>query len=250
MRLRPISVLLLAVLLVMVSPTSKLNAQTTTSGGLTDVVTDPSHAIVPDAGVEIKDNAKGTVQSTKTDREGVYGFFFLAPGRYTLTVAHGGFQKESRAVNVLLGPPVSVNVRLQVAKASTSVSVMAEAPLLQAENGDVSTTMNQKQISEVPNPGNDLTYIAQTAPGVIMNTDMQARRQFFDSGDAGQFISLHGGRVKRHRQHVSRPDGRRSSPSAGPEPNSGSDRGEHRLLRPVRRRCGWKHQLHHQVGRQ
>ncbi|PYV59935.1 MAG: hypothetical protein DMG98_04235, partial [Acidobacteria bacterium] len=31
--------------------------------------------------------------------------------------------------------------------------------------------MNQKQISEVPNPGNDLTYIAQTAPGVVMNTD-------------------------------------------------------------------------------
>jgi hypothetical protein len=27
--------------------------------------------------------------------------------------------------------------------------------------------MNQKQISEVPNPGNDLTYIAQTVPGVV-----------------------------------------------------------------------------------
>jgi hypothetical protein len=31
--------------------------------------------------------------------------------------------------------------------------------------------MNMTQISEVPNPGNDLTYIAQTAPGAIMNTD-------------------------------------------------------------------------------
>jgi hypothetical protein len=44
-------------------------------------------------------------------------------------------------------------------------------PPLQAENGDVATTMNEKQVSEVPNPGNDLTYIAQTAPGAIMNTD-------------------------------------------------------------------------------
>jgi hypothetical protein len=33
--------------------------------------------------------------------------------------------------------------------------------------------MNQKQISEVPNPGHDLTYIARTAPGVTMNTDSQ-----------------------------------------------------------------------------
>src|SRR5438046_3373171 len=31
--------------------------------------------------------------------------------------------------------------------------------------------MHQKQISEVPNPGNDLTYVVQTAPGVVMNTD-------------------------------------------------------------------------------
>jgi hypothetical protein len=88
-----------------------------------------------------------------------------------LTVSHGGFRTESRTVNVLLGPPVSVNVTLQLAQARTSVSVIEEAPLVNVENGDVSTTMNARQISEVPNPGNDLTYIAQTAPGAIMNTD-------------------------------------------------------------------------------
>ncbi len=54
-------------------------AQTTTSGGLTGVVTDPSSATVPGASVEINDNTKGTIQTTKTDREGVYRFF-LAPG--------------------------------------------------------------------------------------------------------------------------------------------------------------------------
>src|SRR5258708_28463334 len=42
---------------------------------------------------------------------------------------------------------------------------------MQAENGDVSTTVSRQQITEVPNAGNDLTYIAQTAPGAIMNTD-------------------------------------------------------------------------------
>ena len=35
----------------------------------------------------------------------------------------------------------------------------------------MSSTMNSLQIAQVPNPGNDLTYIAQTAPGAIMNTD-------------------------------------------------------------------------------
>lgn len=185
MRPRPLLALLLGVMFVVTSPANKLDAQTTTSGGLTGVVTDPSHAVVPNAGVEIKDNAKGTIQSTKTDRQGLYQFSFLAPERYTLTVTHAGFREEKRAIDILLGPPVCVNVTLQLAKVSGKIDVIADAPLLQAENGDVSTTMNQKQISEVPNPGNDLTYIAQTAPGAIMNTDMQAGANFSILGMPG-----------------------------------------------------------------
>jgi len=153
-------------------------AQTTTSGGLTGVVTDASHAVIPDAVVEIKDNTKGTSQSGRTDHDGVYQFSFLAPGRYFLTVTRDGFRQDSRAVNIPLGPPVTANVTLELAKASTTVKVMGEAPLVQAENGDFSTTISQKEISEVPNPGNDLTYIAQTAPGVVMSTDIQGAPTF------------------------------------------------------------------------
>jgi hypothetical protein len=50
---------------------------------------------VPGAGVEIKDNAKRTVQSTKTDQWGVYRFFFVAPGRYMLNVSHPGFRGDA-----------------------------------------------------------------------------------------------------------------------------------------------------------
>jgi hypothetical protein len=185
MRLRLMSILLLAVLLAIFSSLNELSAQTTTSGGLTGVVMDPSHAVVPDAVIEIKDDAKGTVQSTKTDREGMFQFFFLLPARYTLTVIHAGFREEKRAINILLGPAVSVNVTLQVAQVSARVDVISASPLLRAESGDVSTTMNQTQISELPNPGNDLTYIAQTAPGVIMNTDMQAGANFSILGMPG-----------------------------------------------------------------
>ena len=173
MRLRPRRLLFSAFLLA-ISFASQANSQTTTSGGLTGVITDQSGALLPSAGVEIKDNRKGDVQSTRTDRQGVYRFFFLAPSNYTLTVMHDGFRKERRAVDVLLGPPATVNITLEIAKASSEITVTGEAPLIQAENGDVSATMNQKQISEVPNPGNDLTYIVQTAPGVVMNTDSQS----------------------------------------------------------------------------
>jgi hypothetical protein len=52
------------------------------------------------------------------------------------------------------------------------VIVSERASLLQAENGDASATMSQRQISELPNPGNDLTYVVQTTPGVVMNMDV------------------------------------------------------------------------------
>ena len=148
-----------------------VQSQTTTSGGLAGVVIDQTTAVVPDAAVEIKDVAKGTTQSGKTDREGVYQFPFLRPGTYALRVRHPGFQEERRSVNVQVGPPATVNITLQIAKASSEITVTDEAPIIQAETGDVAITVNQEQVSEVPNPGNDLTYIAQTTPGAVMNTD-------------------------------------------------------------------------------
>ena len=51
-----------ALLLIGLSLSKGTGAQTATSGGLTGVVTDPSNAVVPDANVELNDNAKGTVK--------------------------------------------------------------------------------------------------------------------------------------------------------------------------------------------
>jgi len=160
-------------------------AQTTTSGAVTGVVTDQSGAVVPNADVEIRDVNKGTTESTETDRDGVYRFFFLSPSQYTLTVVTTAFARKAESVTVLLGTPVTVNITLEIAKANMQLFVAAEAPLVQADNGDVSITMSQTQISELPNPGNDLTYIAQTTPGAIMATD-NART----GGGGGNFSSL------------------------------------------------------------
>ena len=80
-------------------------AQSTTSGELTGVVSDSSHAVVADASVEISDNSKGMYRVAKTDRDGMFRFSFLAPGSYSLSVSHPGFRKERRNINVLLGPP-------------------------------------------------------------------------------------------------------------------------------------------------
>src|SRR5215831_6323248 len=154
------------------------HAQTATSGGLAGVVTDLSHAVIPDAVVEVKDLSKGTTESAKTDRAGTYHFFFLAPGRYELIAAHAGFRTRTQTVDVPLGLAVSVNVALDVGPARTTLDVRDDAPPLRAETGDVSATVGRQQISEVPNPGNDLTYVVQTAAGAVMNTDQQGGPYF------------------------------------------------------------------------
>src|SRR5258706_3121684 len=167
-----------AVLLVSALFVGEGSGQTPSSGALSGVLIDGTHAVMPDAAVNIRDLAKGTTDSTKTNGEGAYQFSFLRPGTYTLTATHPGFQEERRSITVQVGASVTINISLQVAKASSEIMVSDEAPIIQAETADVSNTMNQKQVSEVPNPGNDLTYVVQTAPGVVMNTDLSNGSHF------------------------------------------------------------------------
>jgi hypothetical protein len=151
--------------------TSNLIAQTTASGGLTGTVTDPSDQFVPGATVELKNNAKGILQRTKTGAEGAYVFSFLLPGNYTIKVSHPGFTTEIVPVSVLLGPAGTLHVKMALSPVTTTIQVNASAPLINTDNGDASMTITERQVSGIPNPGNDLTYIVQTTPGVVMNTD-------------------------------------------------------------------------------
>ena len=169
--LRPVFLIFLVSVAVLLSFPNPADSQTATSGGLVGIVTDPSEAVVPDADVALQDNSKGTKHTTKANSGGEYFFSFVAPGSYTLTVAHSGFRARRQILHINPGPPSTLNVRLELEGGSTTLKVTGEALLLQAQNGDASSAVSRLQVEQVPNPGNDLTYIAQTAPGVIMNTD-------------------------------------------------------------------------------
>jgi hypothetical protein len=97
----------------------------------------------------------------------VYRFSLLAPGRYTVSVAVTGFQETNATAVVAIGQATTVDLPLALSQATSTVEVTSDAPLLQTENADVSTSFTEIQISQTPNPGNDLSYIAQTAPSVI-----------------------------------------------------------------------------------
>src|SRR4051812_10240080 len=58
---------------------------------VTGVVTDATHAIVPDAQIKITSSEMGVVKTAVSNTEGRYSFTFLLPGSYDLTVQAKGF---------------------------------------------------------------------------------------------------------------------------------------------------------------
>jgi hypothetical protein len=147
-----------------------LPAQNTVSGDLTGVVTDPSGAVLPNAQVTLTNNSTAQKTTTNTNAQGVYRFQLLNPGGYTVSAGAQGFQTIQHAAVVTVGQATTVNVQLAVSSANTTVEVTAEGGLVQTQNGNIATTFTPAQIEASPNPGNDLSYIVQQAPGAVMNT--------------------------------------------------------------------------------
>lgn len=149
---------------------SVLLAQNIVTGGISGTVTDPSGAVVPNATVTLKSNSTGETQQTTSSSTGLYNFPLLKPGPYSVSIAQSGFRGVSQKVDVLLGQTIMVNIKLAVGNASETVEVTGTVPLLQTEDANISTTFTSTQVENLPNPGGDITSYAQTAPGVLMNT--------------------------------------------------------------------------------
>ena len=162
--------MLLAVLTALSLGATRVAAQTQTTGDIAGTVTDASGAVVPNAKVVLKSNDRGTSQDTTTNKDGVYRFFLLAPGSYTVTVSASGFQSSQQVVQINLGQIATGDMHLAVGSSTTTVTVTEETPLVESENGNVSSTLSEKQIQEIPNSGNDITFNAQLAAGSVANT--------------------------------------------------------------------------------
>lgn len=119
----------------------------------------------------IRGAENGLKRSVRTDTGGRFDFPQLQPGLYRVSVEADGFASQQRdSVAAALGQTQTVNFTLAVASAKQDVLVSGEAPLVDTENPNTSTTMNAKALEDLPNPGGDLTYPLQFATGALINT--------------------------------------------------------------------------------
>jgi hypothetical protein len=148
-----------------------MSAQSNTSGDISGTITDPTGAVVPNASVVAENAATGLHQTATTSGNGTFRIPLLPPGDYTVTVTATGFQTVQTKATVVIGGTAEASVSLPVQSQSTSVEVVAESSTVQTENGDIQSVFNTKEIQNLPNPGGDITFYAQLAPGAVMNTN-------------------------------------------------------------------------------
>lgn len=147
-----------------------LSAQSLTQGGIRGTILDPSGAAIPGVTVTLHNDDTGQNLTGTSNSTGAYQFSLLPPGHYTMTAAMANYQKASQSVVVAVGQVATANIQLALSAANQTVTVSAEGDLLHTDTPAVSTTMSTEQIQLVPNGGGDLSYIAQTAPGSVMNS--------------------------------------------------------------------------------
>src|SRR5580692_4579710 len=149
---------------------SSLWAQTSTTGAIAGVVTDPTAAVLPGVSVTLKNVDTGSSASTTSNAQGSYNFPLLSPGNYSISAKGAGFKGTTKNVTVALGASVTANLELSISSQQETVEVTEQVSGVQTEDANIETNFNARQISALPNPGNDLSAVALTAPGVVMNT--------------------------------------------------------------------------------
>ena len=142
-----------------------------TTSAIQGQAADSTGAAVAGAAVTITNVDTGSKRSLKTDEAGRFNFPQLKPGAYKVRIEAPGFEpQEANNVSAGLGQKQTVNFMLRVAHSNETVEVNSEAPIINPSNANTSTTLDAPALEDLPNPGGDLTYPLQFAPGALINT--------------------------------------------------------------------------------
>lgn len=173
-------------LLLCLATTIPLLAQSST-GSISGVVIDESGAALPGVTVTATNIATGAIRTAVSNVSGAYQLALLPPGTYSVEIALSGFQMFRRdRVVVNVGTDVALSVTMNVGVAE-SVTVSADAPLIESDRTQVSSVVNQTSIQNLPANGRNFIDFVLTTPGVVK--DVRAGDISF-AGQRGTLNSL------------------------------------------------------------
>jgi hypothetical protein len=136
------------------------------TGTIAGTVTDPSAAAVAGAKITVTNSATGLTRQASSSTDGGYVFPLLPVGTYNISVENAGFRRfEQVGVQVKADSSASVSIALQLGAVSDTVTVQANAEMVETRSGTLSQTVNQQKIVELPLNGRNAATLVLLAPG-------------------------------------------------------------------------------------
>jgi hypothetical protein len=156
----------LCALVLVVLSHSTAGAQTPL-GRVAGTVLDESGAVLPGATVTLTNVGTAQTQTTTTTEVGAFVFPQVPVGTYQLDVTLPGFKgAEYTDVIVTVGQEYSLTARLALGQVEEVVTVSAGASLVRTTTPEVSSTVLQRQMLDIPLANRDVTNLIKAQPGV------------------------------------------------------------------------------------
>jgi hypothetical protein len=159
------------------------------TGTIAGRVQDPSGAAVVAAAVTATNLQTGLSRNTTTNEDGAYVFPLLPAGAYSIAVKASGFEGyEQRGIEVKTDQPATVPIDLKIGSSTQSVTVNANAEMVQTQSGALSSVVTQQSIQELPLNGRNAAALVLLTPGTADTT----AGNFSGSQDTVQTVSYPG----------------------------------------------------------
>ena len=157
----------IASLAVMIASNTIAFAQVSSSTAeLRGQVTDANGASIPNAKLTLTDVAKGSSRTAASDGDGNYAFLGLLPSAYDLKVEAQGFSASTARLELTVGQQANIPIKLAAGKIEVQVEVVGGGEVVETGRTEQSSTVDAKQIANLPiNRRNYLDY-ALVTPGV------------------------------------------------------------------------------------
>ena len=153
-----------------------------TTGDIRGVVTDESGAVLPGVAVTLRGAGVAGAPTTVTNESGVYRFANLPVGTYEVTAELAGFSTSTQTgIRVALGATAEIGVQMKVSTQSETITVVAEAPVVDSATTEVSTNYNREWVENAPVRRFTFFDLINASPGVAQSTQTSSRSQAFGS---------------------------------------------------------------------
>src|SRR5215831_3537850 len=135
----------------------------------TGIAKDQSGAVLPGVGVEASSPALiEKSRSTVTDERGFYRIIDLRPGDYSVTFTLPGFKTVNRDVQLPSDFTATINADMEVGATGDSITVAAEAPVVDASTNSKAQVLPRDVLDTVPT-AHTIQSVGQLVVGVTLD---------------------------------------------------------------------------------